>query len=36
MTAKSCEKGHICLVPNHRGCVYSFSLLSMVLAVGIL
>ena len=35
MLNKSGESGHPCLVPNLRGKVFSFSLLSMMLAVGL-
>ena len=36
MLNKSGESGHPCLVPEFRGEAFSFSLLSMILAVGLL
>ena len=36
MLNKSGESGHPCLVPDLRGNAFSFSLLSVMLAVGLL
>ena len=35
MLSRSGESGHACLVPDFKGKAFSFSLLSMMLAVGL-